>query len=154
MFDHLNWWQILVVLAPLVAIMQAIKYREVRQGETLPSQLTLEQKGWVLLMLLPPGLSARLIGKLEPDELSRLVEEGSRLVGQGRPVADAVLKEYFHKLPAKMKRGESPDMLEKLILAFENDSTTALQMIRTGKPLLRVESPAPAKPLASLEEPS
>ena len=140
MFDHLNWWQILVVLAPLVAVMQAVKFRELRQGETSPKELTLEQKSWVLLTILPPGLTARLQAKLEPEELRRLLEAGTQLKGQGRPVGEAVLKEYFHKLPAKFKRGESPDLLEKLILAFEHDPALAMHLVRTGQPLpLRVE---------------
>lgn len=144
MFDHLNWWQILVVLAPLVAVMQIIKYRELRQGETSPSQLTLEQKSWVLLTILPPGLMARLMARLEDDELSRLIAAGELLKGHGRPVGEAVLKEYFHKLPARAKRGESPDMLEKLVIAFEHDQALALHLIRTGQPLpLKVEPLAP-----------
>jgi len=152
-FDHLNWWQILVVLAPLVTVMQIIKYREVRQGETSPSKLTLEQRSWVLLSILPPGLMARLMGHLEPEELRRLLEAGAELKGYGRPVGEAVLKEYFHKLPPKDKRGESPDMLEKLVLAFDQNTSLALHLLRTGQPLpLRVEAPV-ARP-APLEEPS
>lgn len=135
MFDHLNWWQILVVLAPLVAVMQLIKFREVRQGETRPGELSLEQKSWILLTILPPGLTARLQSKLEPDELRRYLDAGAQLKGHGRPVGEAVLKEYFHKLPSKFKRGESPDLLEKLILAFEHDPSLALHLVRTGQPL-------------------
>jgi hypothetical protein len=149
-FDHLNWWQILVVLAPIVGVMQLIKWREQRAGETPPSQLTQEQKAWVLLMVLPPGLAASLMKRLPADELAALIEAGSHLKGSGRPAAEAVLGEFYHNLPSKFKRGESPDMLERVALAVEADPEMALQMLRTGQPLVRVE---PAKPGVPAEGP-
>ena len=57
--DHLDGWQLLLVLSPVVVIMMFIKWREDKAGSMDIGSMNSLQQGWVFLSLLSPGLSAK-----------------------------------------------------------------------------------------------
>jgi preprotein translocase subunit YajC len=95
--DHLNGWQLLLVLSPIVVIMMFIKHREDKANSMDFKSMNSLQQGWVFLSLLAPGLSAKILSMLDDEERSRVIEAGGSLKGSATRVALPVLDEYFRK---------------------------------------------------------
>ena len=129
MFDHLEWWQVLLLLAPVVLIMTALRRIEKRRGSTLYPALTPAQKTFILLQLLPPSLAARYLIGLEVHELETYLKAGSEIQGTGLLVQDPVMKEYFKGLESKGHDSEGPlqERLANAVLAAPQEALTHLE---------------------------
>jgi hypothetical protein len=99
--DHLNGWQLLAVLSPIVIVMSFVRYREERAQSMVFSDMNRLQKGWVFLSLLAPGLMAAVLNLLKDEERERLLEAGGALRGSPTPVALSVLDVFFKADGAK-----------------------------------------------------
>lgn len=114
MFDRLPWWEVIGLLLPLVAAMQFIRTREIAAVSTSYKQLTAAQKGWVLLMLLPPGTSSRLLAAMKEDVRAGYIEAGSSLKGSGRNLIKPVVAFARHQLPPEIKKQVGSNVEENL----------------------------------------
>jgi hypothetical protein len=127
-FDHLEWWQVILLLAPVVVVMTSVKYFERRRGSTLYHELTPTQKTFVLLQLLPPSLAADFLRRLDVNELETYLQAGARIKGTGLLVHEQVMKEYFKDL--KCKGDTEGSLQERLATAALTDDEAALAHIQ------------------------
>lgn len=93
--DHLNGWQLIGVLLPIVIVMWVVRYREDRANSIAFEKLNSLQQGWIFLSLLAPGLSASLLDKLSDDERRRLLAAGRNLQGSATRASLPVLELFF-----------------------------------------------------------
>ena len=143
MFDHLDWWQIILLLAPIMLIMTAVRRTEKRRGSTLYPALTQAQKTFVLLQLLPPSLAARFLIGLEVQELETYLQAGSKIEGTGLLVHESVMKEYYRNLESKIHDSEGP-LQERLAYAALSAPQEALRHLESIWP--RPVSPVSSSP--------
>jgi preprotein translocase subunit YajC len=130
--DHLNGWQLLLVLSPIVVIMMFIKHREERANSIDFKIMNSLQQGWVFLNLLAPGLSAKILSMLDDEERTRVIEAGGSLQGSATRVALPVLDVYFRKGDGE-KGAPSKDIQEvcrHLNLKYENEPRKLLASYR------------------------
>ncbi|MEW6281845.1 MAG: hypothetical protein AB1758_24780 [Candidatus Eremiobacterota bacterium] len=114
MLDRLEWWQVLLALAPVVALLNLVRYREAKAASTQFADLTPPQKAWVLLMLLPPGGAARLLGRLAEEDLRAYVVAGGAIRGSGRNLVRPVLKAFLASLPPNQRKQAGGNLEEQL----------------------------------------
>lgn len=114
MFDRLSWYMVLAYLAPLVLAMYVIRTRELAAISTSYKQLTATQKGWVLLMLLPPGTASRLLAGMAPEVRESYIESGSSIKGSGRGLVKRVVGYAVSQLPAEEKKQAGSNVEENL----------------------------------------
>ena len=129
--DHLNGWQLLLVLSPIVVIMMFIKYREEKAGSMDFKSMNRLQHGWVFLSLLAPGLSAKILSMLDDEERTRVIEAGGSLKGSATRAALPVLDLYFKS--DGEKGAPSKDIQEVcrfLNLKYENEPKKLLSSYR------------------------
>lgn len=130
--DHLNGWQLLLVLSPIVVIMMFIKHREDRANSIDPKSMNSLQQGWVFLGLLSPGLSAKILSMLDDEERIRVIEAGGSLKGSSSRAALPVLDVYFRDGDGE-KGAPSKDIQEvcrHLNLKYENQPKKLLAAYR------------------------
>ena len=130
--DHLDGWQLLLVLSPVVVIMMFIKWREDKAGSMDIGSRNSLQQGWVFLSLLSPGLSAKILSMLDDEERTRVIEAGGSLKGSPGRVALPVLDQYFKK-GAGEKGSPSKDIQEVcrfLNLKYEQEPRKLLSAYR------------------------
>lgn len=114
MFDRLSWYMVLAYLAPLVAAMYFIRVRELAAISTSYRQLSPSQKGWVLLMLLPPGTASRLLAGMAPEVREGYIECGSSIKGSGRNLVKRVVGYAVSQLPPEEKKQAGSNVEENL----------------------------------------
>ncbi len=114
MFDRLEWWQVIGLLAPLVAVMQFIRMRELAAVSTGFAQLSAAQRGWVLMTLLPPGTTSRLLLAMPVETRSGYIEAGSTIKGSGRNLIKPVVRFAVSRLPADLKKQAGSSLDENL----------------------------------------
>ena len=139
MFDHLEWWQVLVLLSPIVLVMKLIQRQEKRPGATLFPALTPFQKTWVLLQQLPPSLSARFLLSLEVHELETYLKSGQSIQGTGLLLQEPVIKEFFKGFDAP-RRDSDGGLQERLANAVLTSPQLALQHLKKVWPLPDLDS--------------
>lgn len=93
--DHMNGWQLIAVLLPVVFTMTFIRHREERAHSISFESMNSLQQGWVFLGLLAPGLAAKILSMLEDEERRRIIEAGGSLTGSAGRVALPVLDVFF-----------------------------------------------------------
>lgn len=122
LLDRLEGWQLLALLAPLMLIMTIIRKREESAGSLKLAGLNEIQKGWVFLSMLAPGLAAKVLTLLAPEERERVLHAGGELKGSPRGVAFPVLETFFRKNDLKGIPGKDVDEICRwLNLRFEDD---------------------------------
>ena len=117
MFDHLEWWQVIVLLAPIMITMALIRRREKWQGCTPYASLNGTQKTLILLQLLPPALAARYLKDLEVHELESYLNSGLKIQGSGIVLHEPIIKEYLKGLASPLKDAEAANLHERLAKA-------------------------------------
>jgi hypothetical protein len=128
-FDHLIWWQVLALLAPVVGLTYYIRWQEQNRSITHYKDLTAAQKGWVFLNLLPPGSSAKLLLGLESVEQQAYLNAGKTILGPGRQLHEPVIREFLSYCDAKQVPSEPPlwiDRLSQYVARQPTDSTVQL----------------------------
>jgi len=93
--DHINGWQLLAVLSPIVLIMTFIRKREEKALSIDFGQTNAVQQGWVFLSLLSPGLTAKVLNLLTAEERERVLQAGETLSGSATRSALPVLNVFF-----------------------------------------------------------
>ncbi|MBI3928322.1 MAG: hypothetical protein HY319_22450 [Armatimonadetes bacterium] len=156
MFDRLEWWQVLLLLAPVVLVMSWIKQRELQAGMSSFHNLTPAQKAWIVIMVLPPGVAASLLSQFDEAELIGYVRAGRSVFGSGRNLVRPVLRELMSLLPQELRRkkGESSDLLELTISRAEDHPEKLVRLFRSHwappdsrkKPEVKSVHAGPAEP--------
>ncbi len=144
MFDQLHWYEVVGLLAPLVLAMWWIRNREVAAVSTRYKQLTQAQKGWVLLMLLPPGTSSRLMGAMKEDFREGYVEAGSSIRGSGRNLIAPVVAFARANLPPEIKKQvgtNTEENIARLARWADTEPTQFLAWLRQHFPLTQTAPP-------------
>ena len=151
MFDHLDWWQVLLLLAPIVLVMKLVQRQEKRRGATLYPTLTPFQKTWVLLQQLPPSVSARFLLSLEVHELETYLKSGQSIKGTGLLLQEPVIKEFFKGFEAP-RRDSDGGLQERLANAVLASPQMALQHMKKVWPLPDIDQPesVPSTPSCSV----
>lgn len=138
MFDRPEWWQVLILIAPISLVIYGLRWRELMLANTPFKALTPTQKGYVLLHYLPPGVSARIWTVLDPAEREGYMQAGKSIRGSGKLLVAPLVKEVVQTL-TKAKRKppstESSDPLEKLALAAEFGFEDVLDLLRLHYPV-------------------
>lgn len=93
--DHLNGWQLLAVLSPIVIIMTFIRKREEKADSLDFQSMNNLQKGWVFLSLLAPGLMAKVLNLLSDEERERVLQAGGALKGSSSRITYQVLDSFY-----------------------------------------------------------
>jgi hypothetical protein len=130
-FDHLIWWQVLALLAPVVTLTYYIRYREQMRLITPYSSLSAPQKTWILLSVLPPGVDAKVQLLMDPQERAIYMQSGQSLMGAGHRLYEPVVKEFLSFYPRKevpATEGHAVDRLRQLVSQVPPIET--LQVIR------------------------
>lgn len=146
MFDRLLWWQVVGLLAPLVLAMWWIRQRELAAISTSYKQLSEAQKGWVLLMLLPPGTASRLLAAMEPAVRESYIESGATIKGNGRNLIKPVMAFAVKQLPPEIKKQTSSNVeenLARLARWADTEPTLFLAWIRKSFPLSQTPASSP-----------
>jgi hypothetical protein len=99
--DHLNGWQLLAILSPVILIMTFVRKQEEKAGSISLKSMNSLQKGWVFLSLLAPGLGAKLLNLMTADERERVLKAGGVLKGSPQRVALPVMDDFFKADGAK-----------------------------------------------------
>lgn len=129
--DHLNGWQLIAVLSPIVIIMSFIRHREERAQSMVFEDMNRLQKGWVFLSLLAPGLAAKLLNLMESEERDRLLEAGGALKGSPNRVALPVLDVFFKAEGAKgVPSKDLEEVCRFLNLKFESNPKQLVKSYR------------------------
>ncbi len=132
MFDRLIWWQLLLVLAPIVATMTFIRHREAQAQGLKFDQLDNAQKVWIFLTMLPPGDMARLLNEMKPDDRDELMARARELEGNRRTVLVPVAKEFLVSLgeTKKVKNSEAAEMIDYICLHFNGNMRKLMTSLR------------------------
>lgn len=132
MFDRLDWFEILLLLAPVALIMTWIKRREIRQNGVDFKQLNPRQKIWLFITLMPPGLAASLLSKMSSDQRDMLLSEGKAIRGRADTAALPLLVEFIRHLgeEKRVKAKEVGEVLDFLEARFHSASGELLQSIK------------------------
>lgn len=120
--DRPEWWQVLILVSPLSAVVHGLRWRESALKNSSFKSLTQAQRGYTLLHYLPPGVSAEFWSQLEDEERQAYNEAGQAIRGSGKNLVAPLVKDVLRLLKlAKIKppSTESNDPLEKLSLAAE-----------------------------------
>jgi hypothetical protein len=124
LLDQFSGWQFLALLVPLMVVMLVIRRRDEKATSISWADLDQLQKAWLFLTLLRPGLVAKLLSLLSPEERDRLISAGKQLKGSPRQAALPVLAEFFKQssgqlggLPGK----EVEEISRWLNLRFEDE---------------------------------
>lgn len=121
--DHLNGYQLVAVLSPVIVIMALIRWREDKARSLNFSAMNRLQKGWVFLTFLSPGLAARVLSGLSVEERDRLFEAGGELNGSPSSVAYPVLDLFFKAEGAKGVPSKDVDEVCRFLnLRYEDDA--------------------------------
>ena len=135
MFDHLIWWQVLVLLCPVVGITYFIRFLEQLRTITPYKALTPQQKAWLLLTAMPPGVSAKIQMQMEPQERDSYLGEGQSILGHGHRLVDPVVKEFesfYDKKDRPATEGYAVDRLSHLVK--QSPPSNILEVIRRHWP--------------------
>lgn len=149
--EGLDSWRILLYLLPVGLGMAWIRFREAREGSTSFREMTPGQKAWVLLVALPPGASAALLGALPAEAERGYLQAGSAVRGSGQNLVAGVVREFTAALPAEWTAGAGRDVDELLALltrcVASRGPEVAGVLVRTWPPpaVLEPEVP-PAEP--------
>lgn len=135
MFDHMVWWQALLILLPLVAIMKIIRYREDTIGTTPYKDLSPMQKSWVLVQLMPPALSAKFLQSLNDEQRQSYFAKGQAILGGGLRLHEPVIKEYLAKSGLPLADSEANFPQERLAKAVLSEPDLALAHLRNLWPI-------------------
>lgn len=130
--DNLNGYQLLTLLAPLVAIMVLIRHREERARSLKWSDVNSLQRGWVFLGMVSPGLSAKVLSLLSEEERQRIIGAGADLTGNPGRLAYPVLDVFFRTKNAD-KGAPSKDVEELtrwLNLEYEEQPKKLVEVYR------------------------
>jgi hypothetical protein len=120
--DHLNGWQLLAVLSPIVIIMTLIRKREEKASSMSFQSMNTLQQGWVFLSLLAPGLAAKILNLLTDEERERVLQAGGALSGSAGRVAFPVLDAFFKADGAKGAPSKDIEEVCRFInLKYENN---------------------------------
>ncbi len=132
MFDRLDWYEIILLLAPVAILMTWVKRREIRQNGVDFKQLNSTQKIWMFITLLPPGLSATLLSKVSSSERDHLLAEGQKIKGRATTASLPLMAEFLRDLgeEKKVKANEVNEVLDFLEAKFHSDSQALLQAVR------------------------
>lgn len=129
--DHLNGWQLVAVLLPIILIMGVIRKREEVADSIKLEDLNKLQKGWIFLTLLSPGLGASILSLLEGEERDRLLKAGRDLSGSAHRVALPVLDLFFKSDGAKgVPSKDSEEICRYLNLRFRDEPRELLTHYR------------------------
>lgn len=141
MFDRLDWWQILVLLAPIALVMAWIRRREaLAQGIDL-GRLTRGQKGWIMLTLLPPGLAAATLCDLTDQERSGYLKSGRLIRGSRRSVATPLLREFLLLTApgTRVKSSDPAELLDQVVARCDRDPALLMRTLREHYPAPKPE---------------
>ena len=130
--DNLDGYQLLTLLAPLVAIMMFVRHREERARSLNWAELNSLQKGWVFLGVLTPGLSAKVLTLLSEEERQRVIGAGADLTGHSGRLTYPVLDLFFRAKNAD-KGAPSKDVEELtrwLNLEYEEQPKNLVEVYR------------------------
>lgn len=133
MFDRLLWWQLLLVLSPIVLTMYVVRHREnVEQGVDFRS-LTNQQKSWLFMTMLPPGTMAALLASLKPEAREEMLAEAAKIRGNRRTAAVPVAREFLQSVgeTRKIKSNEPSEMMDWV--SFEYDESPAKLLASINK---------------------
>lgn len=132
MFDRLDWYEIILLLAPVALLMTWVKRREVRQNGVDFKALSSSQKIWMFVTLLPPGLSATLLSKMNPGEREQLLNEGQKIKGRAGTASLPLMAEFLRNLgeEKKVKANEVSEVLDFLEARFHASSTELLAAVK------------------------
>ncbi len=131
LLDRLEGWQLLLVLAPVMIIMTVIRKREESAASIKWTGLNSLQKGWVFQSMLAPGLGAKLLTLLSPEERDRLISAGSELVGSPRKVALPAMDLFFKASDQKSLPGKDADEVSRWVnLRFEGSPEELVGLYR------------------------
>ena len=129
--DHLNGWQLLAVLSPIVLIMTFIRKREEKSASLDFESMNNLQKGWVFLSLLAPGLMAKVLNALDDEERDRVLQAGGALKGSSGRVAYQVLDSFYKGSGEKGAPSKDIDELCRFLnLEFEHNHKPLLSRYR------------------------
>lgn len=132
MFDRLDWWQILLLLAPIAASMSWVRRRELKQEGIDVASLSAMQKAWVFITLLPPGISATLLEKLSEGERSEVLNQGRQIQGNRKTASLPLLVEFVKFLgeEKKVKTSEPSEVVDYICARYETKPGELLADIR------------------------
>ena len=142
MFDHLEWWQVILLLAPIMLIMAVIRRQEKWRGCTPYAALSHSQKTLVLLQLLPPSLTAKYLLKLEVHELETYLNSGLKIQGAGTTLHEPLIKEYLRGLASPQKDAEASNLHERLCKATLAPPREALEHLENLWPRPHLDAPS------------
>ncbi|MBS2039979.1 hypothetical protein JST97_33645 [bacterium] len=140
MFDRPEWWQVLLLITPISAIIYGLRWRETMLSNTSYKALTETQKGFALLHYMPPGRAAIFWNRMEAWERESYMKAGSEIRGSGKLLIAPLVKDVLKKLGKegiKPPSTESNDPLEKLALAAEYCETALWTLLRDSYPASR-----------------
>ena len=133
MFDRLDWFEILLLLAPVALLMTWIKRREIRQNGVDFKGLNAKQKVWLFVTLMPPGLAATLLSKMSSNERDLLLAEGKAIKGRASTASLPVLVEFLRHLgdEKRVKANEVGEVLDFLEAKFHSSSSDLLLAVKS-----------------------
>lgn len=130
LLDRLTGPQLLMVLGPLMLIMTIIRKREESATSLSLAALNEIQKAWILVGMLAPGLTAKVLSLMSSEERDRLVGAGKSLSGSPRLVAYPVLKAFFEKTGNGLPGKDVEEICRWLNLRFEDQPEELVGLIR------------------------
>lgn len=137
MFDRLLWWQLLLLLSPIVLTMYVIRHREnVEQGVDFRT-LSNVQKSWLFMTMLPPGTMASLLSSLKPEARAEMLAEASKIQGNRRTAAVPVAREFLASVgeTRKIKSSEPSEMMDWVSFEYDNKTGKLLASINNCWPV-------------------
>lgn len=140
MFDRPEWYEVVALVAPLSAIIYGLRWREGVLKNTSYKELTMTQRGYVLLHYLPPGVSAKFWNDMEAWEREAYMNAGAKIRGTGKHLVAPLVKEVVKKLTEKGSKPpstESNDPLERLALAAEYNEKDLQLLLRDSYAAVR-----------------
>lgn len=130
LLDRLTGLQLLLVLAPLMLIMTIIRKREESATSLKLAALNEVQKGWILVGMLAPGLTAKVLSLLSTEERDRLLGAGQTLKGSPRFVAYPILEAFFKKTGNSLPGKDVDEICRWLNLRFEEQPDELAGLVR------------------------
>lgn len=127
--NGLDSWKVVLYLLPVALAMLWVRRREAALGVTQFHQLTVGQKAWILLVALPPGAAALLMGQLSEAEVRGYVQAGAEIRGSGQNLVPGVVRQFTAMLPGDWTRGAGRDLDELLALLTRRAQSDAWQMV-------------------------
>ena len=130
LLDRLTGPQLLLVLGPLMLIMTIIRKREDGASSLKFAAMNEVQKGWILIGMLAPGLSARVLALMTGEERDRFLGAGKALNGSPRFVSYPILEAFFKKTGQSLPGKDVDEICRWLNLRFEDHPEELVGLVR------------------------